>query len=215
MANKISNNNLSLLKAEQVDYYVKNELLIQNVLKAEDLSYGEKEIIKGLVTIQKVLETKLDTLLTENQHLQSQIAELVDYQNSIIAEKLKKSELKMRLKQRRKKTDRDCISLELFDQALAYVLNTDKTPRLKDSLCLGMALMYFFGVRVSNCLILENAFFEDLLSNKSEIKIPTVKTKVNLTFTKPGVREIDKYFRNYIKALLAADRNAISYDRSY
>jgi integrase len=216
LSNHISNSSLAVVKSEQASYF-KNSLLIPEraPLNVDSLTYGEGRIVQGLIDIQVVLETKIDEISRTNKDLQSQVAELLDYQNRIIAEKLRKTEAKYRLKSRRRVTDRDCISLEQFDYALTLVEKSSKPLRLKNSLCLGMGLMYFFGIRVSNCLILDNSFFEELLSSKKEIQIPTVKTRVYLTTTKPGEHEIDTYFRPYIEFLLNGEGNAIRYDRSY
>jgi transposase InsO family protein len=216
--NRVSNSALALVKGESVDYFRENSLLIpteKEPLIVESLTYGERKIVAGLIDVQRTLEAKIDSISKTNQELVSKIDELVAFQNEVIASNLRKLEAKHRLKSRRKLTDRDCISIDLFEQGINSVQKSSKPSRLKNSLCLGMSLMYFFGIRVSNCLILDSSFFQDLLSSKKEIRIPTIKTKNYVTTTKPGEREVNRYFRIYINALLNEGASTISYDRSY
>jgi len=227
---KLSNKAISVIKQEKTTSFVANNLLITPELLEKrvltNVSDGEIAIMSMVTKATSELSSALEDikrqnveLLKKNETQQSKIDFLVSEQELKSKEQLDRLEKKRLFKCRKRQKERDTISFSEFQQSLTLI-SQSKTMRLQVSLQLGICLMYFFGIRISNCLTLTNAFYSDLLSSYSSIDIPQIKTGLDLTMLKPDKAILKQYFEPPIAFLMdlkGSDSNIIliDYYRSY
>jgi hypothetical protein len=167
----------------------------------------------------EVIKEQNEALLKKNQEQHNKIDYLVKAQEAIAKKELDKLEKQRLFKSRKRLQERDTISFLEFKHSLTLV-STTKTLRLQVSIKLGLALMYFFGIRISNCLTLNNDFFTELLNNTSSVSVPQIKTGKVLEMLKPNKAVVEEYFKPHIQSLRnllgsEAETVLIPYFRSY
>ena len=204
----------------------KGEYYILHVLS--DMNKKSDKIINEQVIQNKVLEENFNTLKTQNDLLKSQMLVLVDEKKQEIRDRIKKSLLATKRKNRVRKEVLDMATIDTYEKAIKLVENFPGSERLKFSSILALACMYFFGMRISNTLTLKDDFFLGLLDIKvSEVNYVASKSNTIQCKQKPPEKVIDKYFNEAICWLIenrenyiAKDDNSknyylIDYERSY